>query len=223
VLWRCWLGGRKGIRTVKKLSGGVLVWLSVWSEVQTCIRPSCMMPLPLTVSCFSKIQIGFIYLVPAHPVVPDKGQLNGCVFVCYLLIKQTKLSLLSKRLELTSSVIIRSEGKRSALYWSIIVVLLLINVDVQKDCCINSACAFTTELLFWRIEKIVRLIFGHNWGESRPIFEILSPADFWENSSCMFDRNFHLTLFFCRCCKGLEWTARLSAKYSDSRLFQVGP
>jgi len=24
----------------KKLSGGVLAWLSVWSEVQTCIRPS---------------------------------------------------------------------------------------------------------------------------------------------------------------------------------------
>ena len=40
VLWRCWLGSRKGIRPVKKLSGGVLAWLSVWSEVQTCIRPS---------------------------------------------------------------------------------------------------------------------------------------------------------------------------------------
>ena len=40
VLWRCWLGGRKGIRPVKNLSGGVLAWLSVWSEVQTCIRPS---------------------------------------------------------------------------------------------------------------------------------------------------------------------------------------
>ena len=25
------------------------------------------MPLPLTVSCFSKIQIGFTFLVPAHP------------------------------------------------------------------------------------------------------------------------------------------------------------
>ena len=24
----------------KKLSGGVLAWLSVWSEVQTCIWPS---------------------------------------------------------------------------------------------------------------------------------------------------------------------------------------
>jgi len=29
----------KGIRPVKKLSGGVLAWLSVWSEVQTCIWP----------------------------------------------------------------------------------------------------------------------------------------------------------------------------------------
>jgi len=28
------------IRRVKKLSGGVLAWLSVWSEVQTCIWPS---------------------------------------------------------------------------------------------------------------------------------------------------------------------------------------
>ena len=26
-----------------------------------------LMPLPLIVSCFSKIQIGFAFLVPAHP------------------------------------------------------------------------------------------------------------------------------------------------------------
>ena len=38
--WRCWLGGRKSIRPVKKLSGGVQAWLSVWSEVQTRIWPS---------------------------------------------------------------------------------------------------------------------------------------------------------------------------------------
>ena len=42
-----------------------------------------LMPLILTVSCFSKIQIGFTFLVPAHPViVPDKGPLNGCVCAC---------------------------------------------------------------------------------------------------------------------------------------------
>jgi len=41
-----------------------------------------LMPLPLTVSCFSKIQIGFSFLVPAHPGSPGKGPLNGCVWIC---------------------------------------------------------------------------------------------------------------------------------------------
>ena len=31
-----------------------------------------LMPLPLTVSCSSKIQIGFTFLVPAHPGSPGK-------------------------------------------------------------------------------------------------------------------------------------------------------
>ena len=39
------------------------------------------MPLPLTVSCFSKIQIDFTFLVPAHLGSPGKGPLNGCVCV----------------------------------------------------------------------------------------------------------------------------------------------
>jgi len=41
-----------------------------------------VMPLPLTVSCFSKIQIGFTFLVPAHPGSPGKELLNGCVCAC---------------------------------------------------------------------------------------------------------------------------------------------
>ena len=41
-----------------------------------------LMPLPLTVSCFSKIQAGFTFLVPAHLGSPRKGPLNGCVCVC---------------------------------------------------------------------------------------------------------------------------------------------
>jgi len=43
-----------------------------------------LMPLPLTVSCFSKIQIGFPFLVPAHLRSPGKEPLNGCVCVCVL-------------------------------------------------------------------------------------------------------------------------------------------
>ena len=42
-----------------------------------------LMPLPLTVSCFSKIQIGFLlFWYRLTRVVADKGPLNGCVRVC---------------------------------------------------------------------------------------------------------------------------------------------
>ena len=77
VLWRCWLGGRKGIRPVKKLSGGVLAWLSVWSELQTSIWPSwCHCHWLL------KNQIGFTFLVPAHPGSHGK---RAAKWVCVVL------------------------------------------------------------------------------------------------------------------------------------------
>jgi len=41
-----------------------------------------LMPLPLTVSCFSKIQISLLFWYRLTRVVPDKGPLNGCVYVC---------------------------------------------------------------------------------------------------------------------------------------------
>ena len=74
------VGRQEGHPACKKLSGGVLEWLSVWSEY---VYMAQMMPVPLTVSCFSKIQIGFTFLVPAHLGSPGKGPLNGCVCVCY--------------------------------------------------------------------------------------------------------------------------------------------
>jgi len=63
---------------VKNLSGGgtgVVICL----EQDADMHMSQLMPLPLTISCFSKIQIGFTFLVPAHPGSP------GCVCVCVLL------------------------------------------------------------------------------------------------------------------------------------------
>ena len=41
-----------------------------------------LMPLLLTVSCFSKIQIGIPFWYQLTQVVPEKGPLNGCVRVC---------------------------------------------------------------------------------------------------------------------------------------------
>jgi len=56
------------------------------------LHMSQLMPLPLTVSCFSKIQIGFTFLAyrPCGPprVVRDKAPLNGCV--CFRQIKMMK-------------------------------------------------------------------------------------------------------------------------------------
>ena len=70
VLWRCWLGGRKGIRPVKTewWGAGVVVCLERGADSHM----AQLMPLPLTVSCFSKIQIGFTFLVPAHPGSPGQ-------------------------------------------------------------------------------------------------------------------------------------------------------
>jgi len=45
------------------------------------------MPLPPTVSCFSKIQIGFTFLVPAHLGSPGKRAIKRmCVCVCMMLL-----------------------------------------------------------------------------------------------------------------------------------------
>jgi len=46
-----------------------------------------LMPLPLTVSCFSKIQIGFTFLVSAHLGIPGKRAVKRvCVCVCLSLV-----------------------------------------------------------------------------------------------------------------------------------------
>ena len=42
-----------------------------------------LMPLPLTVSCFTKIQIGFTFLVPVYPGCPGKCVVKR-VCVCVL-------------------------------------------------------------------------------------------------------------------------------------------
>ena len=75
------VGQQEGHPVCKKLSGGVLVWLSAWSEVQTCIWPSwCHCHLLSFASVKSRLVLPFGYR-PTR-VVPDKGPLNGCMCVC---------------------------------------------------------------------------------------------------------------------------------------------
>ena len=67
-----------------------------------------LMPLPLTVSCFSKIQIGFTFLVLAHLGSPGQRAVKrACVLLVTLIIVAVVVVLLLLLLlpELTSIVI----------------------------------------------------------------------------------------------------------------------
>jgi len=75
------VGRQEGHPACKKLSGGVLAWLSVWSEVQTCIWPNgCHCHSLSLASVKSRLVFPFWYRLTW--VVPDKGPLNMCVCVC---------------------------------------------------------------------------------------------------------------------------------------------
>jgi len=53
-------------------------------ERGTDLHMAQLMPLPLTVSCFSQIQIGFTFLVPAHLASPGQRAVKRvCVCVCF--------------------------------------------------------------------------------------------------------------------------------------------
>ena len=64
----------------KNLTGGVLAWLFVWSEVQTCIWPSWCHCHSLSLA-----SVKYRLVLPVRYrltwVVQDKGPLNGCVCV----------------------------------------------------------------------------------------------------------------------------------------------
>ena len=79
VFWHCWLCGRKGIRPVKTewWGAGMVICLERCAD----LHMAQLIPLPLTVSCFRKIQIGFTFLVPAHPGSPGQRAVLG-VWVC---------------------------------------------------------------------------------------------------------------------------------------------
>ena len=75
------VGRQEGHPACKKQSGGVLAWISVWSEVQTCIWPSwCHCYSPSLAPVKSRLVLPFWYRLTQ--VVLEKRSLNGCVVVC---------------------------------------------------------------------------------------------------------------------------------------------
>ena len=59
------------------LGAGVVICLERGADLQT----AQLLPLPLTVSCSSKIQIGFTFLVPAHLGSPGKRAVKRVLYL----------------------------------------------------------------------------------------------------------------------------------------------
>jgi len=83
------LGGRKGIRPVKTewWGAGMVICLERGAD----LRIAQLMLLSLTVSCFSKIQIRFTFLVLAHPGNPGKRAVK---WVCLCFVSAGEISQL---------------------------------------------------------------------------------------------------------------------------------
>ena len=118
VLWRCWLGGRKGIRPEK-----TEWWVA---DMVTCLQRGAdlhmaqLMPLPLTVSCFSEIQIGFTFLVLAHLGSPRKRAVKWvrvCVCVCALVRSTCTYKWIRKTLQYLLNVVLVRQWPAGGL-WS---------------------------------------------------------------------------------------------------------
>jgi len=80
------VGQQEGHPACKKLEwwgAGVVICLERGADLHI----AQLMPLPLTVSCSSKIQIGFTFLVPAHPGSPGQRAVKR---VCVLYSSNAK-------------------------------------------------------------------------------------------------------------------------------------
>jgi len=79
----------KGIRPVKTERWGAAMVISL--ERGADVHMVQLMPLLLTISCFSKIQIGFTFLVLAHPGSPGQRAIKWvCVCVCIRKVVQLR-------------------------------------------------------------------------------------------------------------------------------------
>jgi len=81
VLGRCWLEGHLACKTLERWGAGVVICLERGAD----LHMAQLLSLPLTVFCFSKIQIGFTFLVPDHLGSPGQGAVKReCAHACII-------------------------------------------------------------------------------------------------------------------------------------------
>jgi len=73
-----WAAGRaSSLQKTEWWGAGMVIWLELGAD----LHMAQLMPLPLIVSRFSKIQIGFTFLVQAHPGSPGKRAVKRVLYI----------------------------------------------------------------------------------------------------------------------------------------------
>ena len=114
-----------------------------------------LMPLPLTVSCYCKIQIGFTFLVPAHPGSPGKRAVKRvcvCACACESSLLQLCLSITScksrrrhpahdcSQFHRLATVLCCSPARRYAR------IIVIVVIKRSRDSCINRSVYYRAPL-----------------------------------------------------------------------------
>ena len=106
-----------------------------------------LMPLTLTVSCFSKIQIGFTFLVPAHPGSPGQRavkQVCVCVYPGYFpeifwlgwICRQSALDLIRDSAEFQACGVALLQRRPLGVFIALSVCLFELQQNIY--CCLQN-------------------------------------------------------------------------------------
>jgi len=110
--------GHPACKKTERCGAGVVICLERVADLHT----AQLMPLPLTVSCLSKIQIGFTFLVPAHLGSPGPGQRavkRVCVCVC-----------VRARAHVCACACVQHDAVTWVPLWQLILVIILLPSDL---------------------------------------------------------------------------------------------
>ena len=116
------LGSRRGIRPVKTECSGAGVVISL--QLGADLHMAQLMPLPLTVSYF---QIGFTFLVPAHPGSPGKRAVKR-VRVCVPMFSLTRRIDIYNKFRNILLFVKESTSQGQIYSWKISPMSLLCNI-----------------------------------------------------------------------------------------------
>ena len=114
------------------------------------------MPLPLTVSCSSKIQIGFTCQVPAHLGSPGKGPLNWyvCVCVCVRVCVYRSLKNPMTARGMNATVMSREPSTAVPMWWIIIRLPARPTIDLMCLFFLDTRTHFHTSQILSLLQRI---------------------------------------------------------------------